>query len=489
LNANGAAELAETSVVAATASAVAAEIAVDVAAISAVAAMGAASCSSSLTLRRHRLQVSDAWMRHHTPSIQSLEVMTPTMTPMQQHAVRRLRAHGSGGEPLSDTVRYSLPPPDGESKSAAARRNERHWQREQTVLQRLDRSLAQCSRARDDRDEALASLARLRAEAAEARAAAKELAATLLDFVSDADRQHIEEIATARATAVERKPFELTAYAEAEAMASGQLTFQDILDAAAATKAQWQLPPWSEAQRTEQQWVELALILKSLHSPRLIWLSSGFATKSRPLTYGYKDFGIGSFAHPAFFTCLQQLHISPDPSLLHGYNWSGYSDEPKFDSLYFCLCEYREVLRVHKQHEPMLYAELAKAKANPDYMLPSRPELYPFPELNNFAARAAALTWHCGFGPNSHGTTNTCYDPKWRRGGRIHWKSQLEWEYDVLRGWRRNNSPYFLTWEKYESHFGDWARIVDGTDTHLSLENVEVLCDALEIYAQTTTMQ
>ena len=123
------------------AAAVAAEVAACTRTASAAAALPA---HDRFVINKH-LQVRDAWMRHHTSSIETLELDPPVLTPTQQHVHRRLVAHGEGpdGEPLvaSDRVLYSLAPMEGERDSAAGRRGDRHLHREQEALKRLDRKL------------------------------------------------------------------------------------------------------------------------------------------------------------------------------------------------------------------------------------------------------------------------------------------------------------------------------------------------------------
>ena len=179
------AEDAERVALAAVAADTAADVAADVAAVSTAAAMAVALPAGDCYILSRRLQVSDVWMRRHVPIIDTLELATPHLTPTQQHAERRLRAHGvgPGGEPLvaSDVVRYSLPPSNGESHSEKRRRGDRHLKREQDALHRLGRRLefeySDVEKARDHaaRMEHLrAQVAKLKAEAVAAKAAAIE---------------------------------------------------------------------------------------------------------------------------------------------------------------------------------------------------------------------------------------------------------------------------------------------------------------------------
>jgi hypothetical protein len=158
----------------------------------------------------------------------------------------------------------------------------------------------------------------------------------------------------------------------------------------------------------------LSDILTALHMPYLISLPEAI------------DFGLGSFSDARFFACMSRLRISPEPSLLCG------SDECSQDSFFFCLCEYRDVLRIHRDHEHLLESELAKAADDPAYVLPKVETLYDYPTLNDFAAAAACLTWSEGPGGYDH-YSSTWYSPKFSQ-RRIWWLSEIQWRYQTEEG-------------------------------------------------------
>ena len=114
-----------------------------------------------------RLKVSDKWAASHAGGATELTASTPRGTPGGRHATRQLRATvatpgGDGTREYGAEVRYSLPPPAGESESAAKRREDRHRRREQLALERLGGAYEK------------EMAAQLAAEAAEARQRAEE---------------------------------------------------------------------------------------------------------------------------------------------------------------------------------------------------------------------------------------------------------------------------------------------------------------------------
>tara|TARA_B110001452_G_C15234019_1_gene427312 strand:+ start:215 stop:2866 length:2652 start_codon:yes stop_codon:yes gene_type:complete len=485
------AESASTAAASATA---AAEVAVGIAGISSTAATRAQKslAANALYLPRYQLQVSTAWRHLHAPAIESLKVSTPLLTPMQQHAVRRLRALGAGpdGEPMvrSDVVRYSLPPADGESKQDARRRNDRHLRREQNALGRINRILthgdAQCVvdseapavQAAFERFQSEAEA--LRDEAGQELAAVERLNGELRGCLSYHDRQSIEaaakQRAADRAAAVKReqqRASEQRLREQAEASRPDWRNWSSFLRNAPILVAEMHDLSAPSLERSGTCWGILSEILKTLHEPRIV-------------VFQYRldedivvDFGLAKFANMLFCNCMLKLRISLDVTLLSGCDASGH------DSFYVCLREYRDVLRVHQENESLLTAELTKAAADPDYILPPRNEVYSFPLLNDLAAAAAALTYN-QFDDPGYIWSNSWDRPKWEE-RKIWWCSELQHEYDLEQRWRsksphsrilvpaneRSKSAWLRHWA--------WVRRNLGTDRHLSLQQSEVLCDAL----------
>ena len=173
-------------------------------------------------------------MRHHTPAIQELEVATPTLTPTQQHAMRRLRAHGIGpdGEPMvrSDQVRYSLPPAEGEAISAAARRKDRHLRREQNALERLNRRLMygdvklyleqEESAVQEQMEMFRARAEQMRTEAKSAKAYALALEEGLWKRMTEEERECVEMAAKEREEALSSQAAERAEQREARRCAA-----------------------------------------------------------------------------------------------------------------------------------------------------------------------------------------------------------------------------------------------------------------------------
>ena len=225
---------------------------------------------------------------------------------------------------------------------------------------------------------------------------------------------------------------------------------------------------------------ELRRIFHALHAPVLIRLPVIY---SRVDVDEWLDFGLKTFANDAFFASMDRLSISFEPSLLAG------RDELGRNSLYFCLREYRDVLRVHADHEWLLGAELLKAAGDPEYKLPPMESLYDFPELNTFAAVAACLTWNFGTGNVCH-YTNTWHSsiPKRRQ---IWWRSEVQHRYETERLWRLKGPDSEWQhvppkgWGGRDGYFRHRAgnRRLQGVDKHLSLQQAEALCTALEEYA------
>ena len=523
----------------------AAEAAVDVAALTSAASIGAQHTAGSLVVRRHRLQVRDAWMHRHTPAIQRLEVATPSLTPQQQHAVRRLCAHGIGpdDEPMvrSDQVRYSLPPAEGESSSAGAQRMDRHLRREQNALLRLNRRLTdgdvelhleQLERAAQEHLEQFAAqAAELCAEAESEKAWALALKEGLWARMTDEDRERVEAAAKEREEALSRKAAERAKQraarrhaereqakrdlerAEIEAarkeMADREAaatvvevkrrevpSWQQVLDQAQEARLRRYLPVCSYKARRRQRRVALRDIFNALHVPHHI-LVPGNETVSRPDRL--VDFGLGSFARTGkFFACMETLYISLEPGLLTG------QDENGDMSFYVCLREYRDVLRYHDEHNHLLEAELEYAANDPEYRLPSIRDLYQFPRLNRFAAAAASLTYHENVFNSRCASMNDWRYPGLmnhaRYPGHFWWQSDLHRRYDVERRWqiqlREREANRFLgridSWApdgipisraQFERHWQD-LHVRCGTFRHLSLDDAEVLCDGFEQYSK-----
>ena len=526
----------------------AAEAAVDVAALTGAASIGAQHSAGSLVVQRHRLQVREVWMRHHTPAIQRLEVATPTLTPQQQHAVRRLRAHGIGpdDEPMvrSDQIRYSLPPADGESSSAGARRIDRHLRREQNALLRLNRRLTdgdvelhleQLERtAQEHLEQFAAQAAELCAEAESEKAWALALKEGLWARMTDEDRERVEAAAKEREEALSRKAAARAEQraarrraereqaerdrerAEIEAakkeMAAQEAaatvvavkrreapSWQQVLNRAQEARLRRYLPTCSYEARRQQRRAALRDIFKALHVPRHILY---------PGSHGYPDrlvdCGLGSFARRRFFACMEMLYISLEPGLLTG------QDENGDMSFYVCLREYRDVLRYHDEHSYLLEEELEYAAKDPDYRLPCIRDLYQFPRLNRFAAAAASLTYHENFYDSKCSAQNDWRCPglmnQSKYPGDLRWESDLHRRYNLERRWQgqlrgreslgicggRTDMCTGNVWvidgvpisrAKFERRQREIASFI-GTDEHLSLDDVEALCDALEQYSR-----
>lgn len=88
--------------------------------------------------------VQPEWIKQRVPAISELTMAAPLLSPGKRHAKRVLEAVSS--TPLgsihrtSAVVEYTLPPPEGESDSAAKRRVDRHRRREEGKLRSLDLS-------------------------------------------------------------------------------------------------------------------------------------------------------------------------------------------------------------------------------------------------------------------------------------------------------------------------------------------------------------
>ena len=94
------------------------------------------------TRRSSRLLVQHPWVQAHLPGVQVLEPPSPVPTEHGHHATRRLAAvvstPGGSVQQLEGEVSYTLPPADGESGTAAKRRDDRHRRREEAALRRFD---------------------------------------------------------------------------------------------------------------------------------------------------------------------------------------------------------------------------------------------------------------------------------------------------------------------------------------------------------------
>ena len=94
------------------------------------------------TRRSSRLLVQHPWVQAHLPGVQVLEPPSPVPTAHGHHATRRLAAvvstPGGSVQQLEGEVSYTLPPADGESGTAAKRRDDRHRRREEAALRRFD---------------------------------------------------------------------------------------------------------------------------------------------------------------------------------------------------------------------------------------------------------------------------------------------------------------------------------------------------------------
>ena len=113
-------------------------------------------CSSGLRVQR-------GWIEEHAPGISNLSVAPMVVSPGERHAKRTISAvsatPGGRTRDTSATVEYTLPAADGESESAAKRRDERHWHCEASTVRSLDLSGAAVRRTPRARRSGSASLA------------------------------------------------------------------------------------------------------------------------------------------------------------------------------------------------------------------------------------------------------------------------------------------------------------------------------------------
>jgi hypothetical protein len=130
---------------------------------------------------RRRLHVGEGWQRKNAPSIARLTVGAFAPAGDGRHVTRtvsaQMQATPQGSQPPARqaVVRYSLPPSAGERESAAARRDDRHWRREEAAI----RSFADAAEAafREQKTQQEAERRRLAEKTEAARKAAEEAAA------------------------------------------------------------------------------------------------------------------------------------------------------------------------------------------------------------------------------------------------------------------------------------------------------------------------
>ena len=127
---------------------------------------------SATPARSSSLLVKPTWVEDHLPGITQVASEDLIVSANKRHATRSVTAlaatPGGSTHQVNTTVSYTLPPPEGESESAAKRRSDRHREREQRKLRSLDLSGAADAHREKEAKRAKAARSAQHAAAAEA---------------------------------------------------------------------------------------------------------------------------------------------------------------------------------------------------------------------------------------------------------------------------------------------------------------------------------
>ena len=94
--------------------------------------------------RASSMLVQPNWVEENLPGLTQVAADELVLSTNKRHGTRSVSAlaatPGGSTHPVSTTVSYTLPPPEGERESTAKRRRARHREREQRKLRSLDLS-------------------------------------------------------------------------------------------------------------------------------------------------------------------------------------------------------------------------------------------------------------------------------------------------------------------------------------------------------------